>query len=193
MYLYVDDKWQKFSCTNHPKQFIQWFGFYQTNSLSFKCVKALLKDKQTTDHKNKGQIKYGWTNLKRPGRLSVKQNVFDQIHKPQASQGQFFQQSLKPYHEQPVIQPERLHLQCPVSLHHHFLHQDFQQENHITWLITAIKSMYQASLENKKCLCCAHTHLSISIYFSELLPLQNKSIFIHQSKQVLIKFFSKLK
>ena len=56
--------------------------------------------------------------IKIPGRLSVLQNVFDQMHKPQFFQGHFCQASLKPCHEQPIAQLKQLHLLCPVSLHH---------------------------------------------------------------------------
>lgn len=45
-----------------------------------------------------------------PDKLFAKLNVFDQMHRQQASQGNFFLLSSKSYHELPTEQQEQLHL-----------------------------------------------------------------------------------
>lgn len=110
----------------HPENFIHYV--YDTDHSiwifeSCKCQEASSESAKKKLKEN-GPFRYFCTFIKLPGRLFVVQNVFDQMHKPQASQGHFCQPSVKSCHEQPIAQLKQLHLLCPVSLHHLFLQQD---------------------------------------------------------------------
>lgn len=106
---------------------------------SCKCLEASSESAKKKLKEN-GSFRYFCTFIKLPGRLFVVRNAFDQMHKPQASQGHFCQPSVKSCHEQPKAQLKQLHLLCPVSLHHLRLQQDLQycfahleRSNFIKW------------------------------------------------------------